>query len=129
MIGAIDGVDGAAARGFLTNTKIKKFAAKLKDAQGRMYAQSEIFRNEPVTFSNQVPSNLTKGTGTALSAILYGVWADLIIGYWSAVDILANPYADSVSSKGSMLLHAFLDADVGLRHPENFAVVKDAIAA
>ena len=40
-----------------------------------------------------MPSNLTKGTGTNLSAIIYGNWADLIIGYWSAFDLLVNPYA------------------------------------
>ena len=48
-------------------------------------------------------------------------WSELVIGYWSAVDILANPYHSDVASKGGVLLHAFLDADVAVRHPEAFA--------
>ena len=40
------------------------------------------------------------------------------MGYWSSIDILMNPYADSVASKGGALVHAFLDADVAIRHPE-----------
>ena len=31
--------------------------------------------------SNNVPSNLTKGSGTDLSAVIYGI-ADLLIGLW-----------------------------------------------
>ena len=101
---------------------------KLKDSQSRPYGLAEIFKGQPVAFSNQVPNNLTKGSGTNLSAILYGVWSDLVIGYWSSVDIVVNPYADSVAAKGGALIHAFLDADIALRHPESFVVVKDAIA-
>jgi hypothetical protein len=45
----------------------------------------------------------------------------LVIGYWSGVDILLNPYHSDVASKGGALLHAFLDADVAVRHIEAFA--------
>ena len=30
--------------------------------------------------SNQIPSNLTKGTGSILSAIIFGNFSDLIVG-------------------------------------------------
>jgi HK97 family phage major capsid protein len=120
----------ASGSGFLTNSKVRKVAAKLKDSQARPYGIGQVFQNEPVQFSNQVPSNLVKGTsGAVCSALIYGAWADLVLGYWSSVDLLANPYSDSVAPKGGMLLHAFLDADVALRHPESFAVCKDVIAA
>ncbi len=128
MIGLIDDANAFGATGFLTNSKIRKAAMKQKDGEGRPYGISEVFKQAPVVFSNQVPSNLTKGSGTNLSAILYGVWSDLVIAYWSSVDIIVNPYADSVAAKGGALIHAFLDADVAIRHPESFAVVKDAIA-
>jgi HK97 family phage major capsid protein len=115
--------------GFLTNSKVQKAAMKLKDSQLRPFGVQAVFQNQPVAFSNQVPSNITKGSGTNLSAILYGNWADLVVAYWSAVDIVINPYHSDVASKGGALIHAFLDADVALRHPESFAVVKDAVAA
>ncbi len=54
-------------------------------------------------------------------ALMYGVWSELYLGYWSAVDILINPYHPDVASNGGALLHAFLDADVAVRHPKAFA--------
>lgn len=88
---------------------------------------TDVTVSDPI-YSNQVPSNLTKGTGIGLSALIYGVWADLILAYWSNVDIVLNPYADSVAKKGGAYLHAFLDADVGVRHVDSFAVCKDIAA-
>lgn len=128
MIALLDAVDAAGNTGFFSNNKVKAAALKLKDGQTRPYGLPAVFAGEPVVFSNQVPGNLTKGTGTALSALIYGVWSDLVLAYWSNVDIVLNPYADSVSKKGGAWLHAFLDADVGVRHPGNFAVAKDVNA-
>lgn len=128
LIGAVDAADANGPRGFLTNTKVRKAAMKLKDAEQRPYGVAAVFAGEPVTFSNQVPGNLTKGTGSNLSAILYGVWSDLIVGYWSSVDIVLNPYHADVASKGGALLHAFLDADIAVRHADSFAIVKDVNA-
>lgn len=129
LIGAVADANAGGAASFLTNSKVRRAAMKLKDANGRPYQLSDVFKNEAVTFSNQVPSKLSKGTASnSLSALLYGVWSDLVIGYWSAVDIVLNPYHPDVSSKGGALLNAFLDADVALRHPESFAVAKDIIA-
>jgi HK97 family phage major capsid protein len=125
IMGLIDDANAFGNTGFLTNSKVKKAAMKLKDAQNRPYGLAEVFKQSPVQFSNQVPSNLTKGAGNNLSALLYGVWSDLVIAYWSSVDIVVNPYADAVSKKGGAYLHAFLDADIAVRHPESFAVAKD----
>lgn len=125
LMGLVDEANASGNTGFLTNAKVKRSAMKLADDVSRPYGLAEVFKGERVAFSNQVPSNLTKSTGTALSAILYGVWSDLVIAYWSSVDIVVNPYADSVASKGGALIHAFLDADIALRHPESFAICKD----
>lgn len=128
LMGLVDDANAFGSTGFFTNTKVRKAAVKLKDSQSRPYGLSEVFKGQPVTFSNQVPANLTKGTGTNLSAVLYGVWSDLIVAYWSAVDIVVNPYHSDVASKGGAKLHAFLDADIAIRHPESFAVAKDVVA-
>jgi HK97 family phage major capsid protein len=73
-----------------------------------------------------MPSNLTKGTGTNLSAFIYGDWTSLVLAQWNAVDVLINPYTFSTS--GIIRVSAFLDCDVALRHPESFVAVVDAIA-
>ena len=93
--------------------------------------EPERFRLNPLhqMLGLNIPSALTKGTGTNLSAILYGNWADLVIGYWSSVDIVPSPYHSDVASKGGALIHAFLDADIAVRHPESFVVVKDVVTS
>lgn len=116
------------ATAFLTNARVKKVANQAKDTVGQYYGLDRFFAGEKYEFSNQVPSNLSKGTGTNLSAIIYGAWADLLIAYWSAVDVLVNPYHPDVASKGGVLIHAFLDADIAVRHIESFAAVVDAVA-
>lgn len=125
MIAAIDD-DADGNRGFLITKNIRTAALKQKDGQGQPYGLATVFSNEPVKVSKAMPANLTKGTGTNLSSAIYGIWSDLIIGYWSSVDLLPNPYHADVASKGGLLLHAFLDADVAVRHVENFVAVKDA---
>jgi HK97 family phage major capsid protein len=112
---------------FVANPQVAKKVRLLVDGQSRFFTLDEVFRGEPVYFTNQVPSNLTKGSGTSLSALIYGQWSELILAFWSGIDLLANPYADSVQAKGNMLLTAFCDCDVGPRHPEAFVVVKDIV--
>jgi HK97 family phage major capsid protein len=113
----LDDITGTAA--FLTNPTVMKAVRKLKDGQGHTMPVAEIFHNVRTEVTTQVPANL--GTGTNKSALIYGLWSELIVGYWSAVDILLNPYHPDVASNGGVLLHAFLDADVVVRHPEAFA--------
>ena len=73
--------------------------------------------------SQQVPSNLTKGTGTALSAIVGGIWNQLVAAYWSAVDILVDPYTGS--SSGTVRIVSLQDMDIQVRHNEAFGVIVD----
>lgn len=76
--------------------------------------------------TQQLPNNLTKGSGTNLSPIIGGIWNQLIIGYWSAVDILVDPYTGS--SSGTVRIVALQDMDIQVRHPEAFAVIVDMVS-
>ena len=76
--------------------------------------------------SNNVPSNLSKGTGSNLSAIIYGNFADLLIGMWGNLEILVDPYTDF--AKGTTGIRALQSIDVAVRHPQSFAAMVDAIA-
>lgn len=73
--------------------------------------------------TNQVPTNLTKGSGTNLAALLFGNFADLLIGLWSGIDLLVNPYTGDTTR--TTRVSAYQDADIALRHPESFAVCDD----
>ena len=77
-----------------------------------------------VAVSNQMPSNLTKGTGTNLSAIAFGNFSDLMIGFWGGIDLIVDPYTQKETGLVSVLADQFYD--VAVRHPESFAVIKDA---
>jgi HK97 family phage major capsid protein len=116
------------SRGFLTTIKARVTAMKLKDGQGLPFGVPAVFKGERVEFSSNVPSNLTKGTGTNLSAAIYGNWSDLLIGYWSAFDLLVNPYESVAYAKGNVQIRAMMTADVAVRYVESFAAAKDIIA-
>lgn len=74
--------------------------------------------------STQVPSDLTKGAGTNLHAIILGVWNQLIIASWAGLDIIVNPYTLAKTGKIEVVTNSFWD--IGIRHDESFSVVVDA---
>jgi len=75
--------------------------------------------------SNNMPSNLTKGSGTNLSALIFGNWRDLIIGEWRGIDILVDPY--SQSSTGTLRITAIQTCDILVRHAASFCAILDAV--
>jgi len=124
---AVDNADiGALA--YMTNSRV---AGKLKvtpkiSGHPTYLLEGDRLNGRPLYVTNQVRSDLTKGTGTNLSAIFYGNWSDLLIGTWGALDILVDPYSNSTS--GAIRVVVFQDVDIAVRHPESFAVMLDAIA-
>jgi|RifCSPhighO2_12_1023870.scaffolds.fasta_scaffold22358_2 HK97 family phage major capsid protein len=78
--------------------------------------------------SNQVPGALTKGTANGIcSALLFGNWADLVMGLWGGLDLLVDPYTGS--SAGTVRVVAFQSVDFAVRHPESFAAMTDALTS
>jgi HK97 family phage major capsid protein len=136
VIGCITAVAGSNALqgslGFLTNSGVVSAACTtLKDAADT--ASSFIMPNPgagtlagyPLAMSNNVPSDLSKGAhgGTDLSALIFGDWSQLIIGYWSAFDLLVNPYETTAYTKGNVQVRGMLTADIKIRQPKAFAVL------
>jgi HK97 family phage major capsid protein/HK97 family phage prohead protease len=92
----------AAMRGNLKTTK--------KDAGSGIF----IMENGEVNgyrgvLSNQVASN----------DLWFGNFADLIIGYFSGLDLMVDPYTNSTS--GTVRVVAMQDVDIAVRHPESFS--------
>jgi len=73
--------------------------------------------------------SLALPVSTGDATIMFGNWADLLIGYWSGIDILVNPYHSEVYSKGGVRINALQDCDVAVRHPESFVVATDLATA
>ncbi len=116
---------------YLTNAKVRgklKGTSKVSGQNGFVWEGGDTPLNGyRAAVTNAVPSNLTKGTGTGLSAIIFGNFADLLIGMWGTLDLMVDPY--SLSTAGSVRVVALQDVDVAVRHAESFATMVDAITA
>jgi HK97 family phage major capsid protein len=119
---------------YMTNAKVR---GKLKQTEKASNTAQFVWENTqipgvgelngyPAFVTNQVSSALTKGTSSGVcSAIFFGNWADLIIGLWSGIDLLVDPYTGS--STGTVRVTAFQDGDIAVRHVESFAAMLDAL--
>ena len=127
---AIDDAE-VGSRAFLTSPagagKLRS-TAKVSGTDSKMILddRSELFGYRVIS-SSLVPSNLTKGTGSSLSAMIFGNFNDLVIGEWGGLDVLFDPYTGS--STGSMRVTAFMDLDVAVRHAESFAAIQDLVTS
>ena len=119
--------------GYLTNAKVRGKLKKTQKFSGTngdpVWADgAEPLNGYRAAVSNQIPSNLVKGSSGAIcSAILFGNWSDVLIGLWGGLDILPNPYI--LTGTGSVRLEVFQSCDVAVRHPESFAVKTDVLTA
>lgn len=103
---------------FLSTYGVQKIAMKALDTENHPVPMAAIFHDMPANFSNQVPSNL--GSGTDEFGLIYGDWSELLIGIWSEIDVLVNPYESTAYSKGNISIRAMATVDCALRHPAAF---------
>ena len=61
---------------------------------------------------------------TTAGDVFFGNWADLLIGFWGALDILIDPYTNSLSGTLRIVVHQSCDA--ALRHAVSFAFNNDS---
>ncbi len=114
---------------YLTNSKVRGACKKIEkvSGSGRFVWENNLLNDYKSEVSNQIPSNLVKGaSGAVCSAMLFGNWADLLIGLWGGLDILVNPY---IGVSGATRITAFQDCDIQVRHAESFAICKDITTA
>ena len=83
---------------------------KAKDAGSGLFVMegNEVNGYQGV-LSNQVASG----------DLWFGNFADLIIGYFSGLDLMVDPYTNSTS--GTVRVVAMQDVDIAVRHPESFS--------
>jgi HK97 family phage major capsid protein len=117
--------------GYLTNTKTR---GKLKQTQ--MAANLPfVWQNGDMPLNgyraavtNNVPSNLTKGTSTTVcSATLFGSdWSMACVGLFGAPDVTVDPYSKADTGQVKITLNQF--ADMGARQPAAFAKADDLLS-
>ena len=117
-----------ASRGLLTTPEIRKVAAKALDLNGLPIGVDKVFHSQPTTFSNQVPKTLGGSPGTE-HGMIFGDWSELLIGVWSEIDVLINPYESTAYSKGNVSIRAMATVDCAVRHKKAFVSIEDVTTA
>ena len=80
--------------------------------------QNGVANGYPVYATTGMASGLQ--TGTDEEGIVFGNWADFVIGQWGALDITVDPYTKAGDGMVRLVINAFFDAKP--RREESFAV-------
>lgn len=76
----------------------------------------------PVHVTNQVPE---KSGSPNTGRLILGDWSQVMLGVWSEIDLLLNPFDSTAYARGGVLVRAMSTVDIGIRHPESFIVADD----
>lgn len=84
----------------------------------------------PFFQTTQIPTNLTKATGTNLSEVYFGNWQELLVGMWTNMEFLASNVAGDATggafAQNQTWLRVIMEVDTAVRHPESFCLINDA---
>lgn len=125
---AVDNAD-MGTLGFLTNPAVRaKLQVTPLDAGSGLFVWpygATTLLGYRTAVTTQVPSNLTKGNSIGVcSAVIFGNWADMLIGQWGGLDLIVDPYTQALYHYVRVVVHSYWDVDV--RHAQSFAAIKDA---
>lgn len=109
-VGNMAYVVNAAMRGALKSAL--KFSAAGSDTIWEAGNTVNGYRTE---VSNQIESN----------DLFFGNFADLMIGFWSGLDLMVDPYSNSTS--GTVRVVALQDCDIAVRRAESFCYANTAL--
>jgi len=74
--------------------------------------------------TNQMPTfAITGGSPYTAHATIYGIWDQLLIGEWGALEVIVDPYR--LKKQGMVEVTTFDTCDVNVRHPQSFAASTD----
>jgi HK97 family phage major capsid protein len=125
---------------YMANVKTTGALKKLKSTTGqylwtnypggqRSGTPGEI-NGYPVARTNQLRSNLTKGSASSVcSELVFGSWPELLVAEWGVLEILPNPYDPVAYNSGGILLRAIQSIDVAVRHAVSFSYMSDALTS
>lgn len=118
--------------GYLANTQVRGKAKKVQRGTNLPF----IWENSDMPLNgyrcavtNNVPSNLTKGTSTTVaSALLFGSdWSAMVLGFFGGVDVTVDPYSLAATGQVQITLNQFWDYTV--RQPSAIVARKDILTA
>jgi HK97 family phage major capsid protein/HK97 family phage prohead protease len=137
-----NGVINASNVAYLTNYKVSAALKKLR-AGGSTTGDGPFLVNDqlnaigrgptpanlngyPLALTNQVPSNLTKGSSSGVcSALVMGDFSQAMVGFWgNGLEITVGEDQDDFS-KALTSVRGIVSYDVAVRDPKSFAAILD----
>ena len=116
----------AASTCWLGSPEVKaKLAGTLKvsgDAGAGFMLEGGRMDDMAAYFTNQVGRKT--GSPDKLRLIL-GDWTQVLLGIWSEIDVLVNPFDSTAYARGGVKLRAMATVDIGVRHPKAFVHAED----
>ena len=126
---------------YVTNAKVMGALKKLRAGGSSATDGSFLFNSDlqaigrgptpltlngyPIATTNAVPSNLTKGSGSNLSAVVAGDFSQCMVGFYgNGLEIVVGEDSDDFA-KGLSSVRGILSFDIGVRHAESFASIED----
>lgn len=117
--------------GYMVNTKTRGWTKTTQKANalGFVWENGDTPLNGyRAAVTNTLPSNLTKGSSSTCSSLIFGSqWDMLVIGTFGAVEILLDEISQATNGLNRLVINAY--ADVGVRRAANFAVFDDALTS
>jgi HK97 family phage major capsid protein len=117
---------------FISNSKVAsklRSTPKVASTDSMMILEDDRILNYLFHVSNNVPSNLTKGTSSGVcSAILFGNFEDVLIGQFGAgTDIIVDRFSKATTGITRIVANSYVD--VAIRRAASFSAMKDALTA
>ena len=131
--------------GYVTNAKVLSELKKLRaggsatgdgaflwntdlSARGRGSTPG-VINGYQIGISNQVPSNLTKGSASSVcSAVLFGDFSQCLVGFWgNGMEIAVSDSDGSDFTKALTSVRAITTLDVAVRQASGFSAILDVL--
>ncbi len=131
VVNAMKAVENSNAMGqaYLTNPLVKAALQttprQSSGVEGNFIMQSGAgeLNGYPMAVTTNVPSTLSKGSASDLSAMIFGDFSKLAIASWGGMELTVDPYSGATAGLTNMVLNSYMD--VNLLQPKAFAVCKD----
>lgn len=117
---------------FLTNNAVAaklRSTVKVSSTDSRMLLEGSTLLDYPIYFSNNVPSNLSKGSASGVcSAAIFGDFSNVILAsFGQGVDLVVDPFTNATAGQTRVIANSYVD--VGVKRAEAFAAMKDILVS
>jgi HK97 family phage major capsid protein len=124
MLEKIELANGSAGAWLTSPAVATKLRGTLKSSTAGAQYLAEAGRLAELTLNSTKQVPVKTGTPNKGRLIL-GDFSQVMLGVWSELDVLVNPFDSVAYARGGVLVRAMATCDIAVRHPEAFVVADD----